>query len=63
MLGKGLVKFFFILLVVVCLMQYLFMLPTKRIENRADRYAQELADALPDSIKGETAYIWILYLM
>ena len=56
MLGKGLVKFFFILLVVVCLMQYLFMLPTKRIENRADRYAQELADALPDSIKGETAY-------
>ncbi|MBL0109772.1 MAG: hypothetical protein IPP42_02465 [Saprospiraceae bacterium] len=32
------------------------MLPTKRIENRADRYAQELADALPDSIKGETAY-------
>lgn len=56
MLGKGLVKFFFSLLVIVCLMQYLFMLPTRSVENKADKYAQHLSDSLPDSLDASAAY-------
>mgnify|MGYP000890038979 CR=1 FL=1 len=50
MLGKGLVKFFFYLLAAVCLVQYLFMIPTRRVERNADSYAQHSVDSLPDSI-------------
>lgn len=54
MLGKGLVKFFFVLLAVVCIMQYIFMLPTGRIERKADKYAQSAVDSLPDSLDANT---------
>lgn len=56
MLGKGLVKFFFVLLIVVCLLQYLFMIPTRRIENRASHYAQQTADSLTDSSDPQAIY-------
>lgn len=56
MLGKGLVKFFFVLLVIVCILQFLFMLPTNRIENRADQFAQLAIDSLPDSLDADATY-------
>jgi len=56
MLGKGLVKFFFVLLVIVCVLQFLFMLPTNRIENKADKFAQMAIDSLPDSLDADASY-------
>jgi SecD/SecF fusion protein len=50
MLGKGLVKFFFVLLAIVCLMQYIFMLPTRKVERRAERYAEAASQSTPDSM-------------
>ena len=44
MQGKGIVKFFLVLLTVVCLVQYLFMLPTRKVEKAADSFAKSLAD-------------------
>ncbi|HND16798.1 MAG TPA: protein translocase subunit SecDF, partial [Saprospiraceae bacterium] len=49
MQGKGIIKFFLILLTAVCLMQYLFVLPTRGIEKAADEYAAKMAaKAVPD---------------
>lgn len=41
MQGKGIVRFFLVLLALVTLYQYLLILPTNRVENAADAYAQE----------------------
>ncbi len=43
MQGKGFVKFFLIILVIVCLLQYIFMLPTRSVEKDADNYAAQVA--------------------
>jgi len=43
MQGKGIVKFFLILLAIVCVMQYLFILPTRGVEKDADNYAKKVA--------------------
>jgi SecD/SecF fusion protein len=43
MQGKGIIKFFLILLAAVCLMQYLFILPTRGVEKAADAYAAKIA--------------------
>lgn len=49
MQGKGIVKFFLILLAIVCVMQYLFILPTRGVEKDADNYAMKIAaKATPD---------------
>ncbi len=48
MQGKGLIKIFFVLLVLVSLLQILYTLPTNKVEANADAYAQELADAAPE---------------
>jgi SecD/SecF fusion protein len=42
--GKGIIRFFLIILAVVCFLQYLYLLPTRKIEKAAEKYAQELAD-------------------
>ena len=69
MLGKGLVVFstYWRLSVLV---QYLFMIPTRRVERNADSYAQHSVDSLPDSIDHVSALkkiidpdTWILYPM
>jgi SecD/SecF fusion protein len=44
MQGKGIVKFFLVLFTVVCLVQYLYMIPTRKVENAADSYAKSVAD-------------------
>ena len=39
MQGKGIIKFFLVALAVVSLIQFLYLLPTNKVENAADRYA------------------------
>ena len=43
MQGKGIIKFFLILLTAVCLLQYLYLIPTRKVEKNADRYAASAA--------------------
>ncbi len=45
MQGKGIVKFFLVLFTVIVAIQFLYMLPTMRVESDADAYAQRVADA------------------
>jgi SecD/SecF fusion protein len=48
MQAKGLVKFFLILLAIVSVVQYLFLLPTNRIEKEALRFAEDLSKNIED---------------
>lgn len=41
--GKGLIKFFAILLAIVCIFQYFLMWKTDNIESKAEAYAKEVA--------------------
>jgi SecD/SecF fusion protein len=43
MQGKGIIKFFLIVLGIVCLLQYLYLVPTRKVEKAADEYAAALA--------------------
>jgi SecD/SecF fusion protein len=54
MQGKGVVKFFLVLMTIVSLVQYLFILPTRSVEKDADAYAQQMADNAGD---GADTYI------
>jgi SecD/SecF fusion protein len=45
MQGKGLIKFFLVLMIIVSAFQYLFVIPTNKIENNADEYAEQVAAA------------------
>ena len=46
MQGKGIIKFFLVLLSVVTLVQFLYMLPTRKVEKAAEAYAvEQSADA------------------
>ena len=56
MQGKGLIKFFLILLTVVCLLQYLYLLPTRKIERNAEHYATKASSHLTDEAAKNTAY-------
>lgn len=47
MQGKGIVKFFLVLFTVIVAIQFLYMVPTMRVESDADAYAQRIADASP----------------
>ncbi len=73
MQSNGVVRFFIIALTLVCLYQYLLILPTNKVENDARRYAQEMAAKNPktdertfyvsylDSMSSETALnLWPL---
>ena len=50
---KGLVKLFLVLLVFVVLLQYVYMYPTWKVENAADKYAQSFVDK---AAKGSDLY-------
>ncbi|MBK7343044.1 MAG: hypothetical protein IPJ06_08100 [Saprospiraceae bacterium] len=45
MQGKGIVKFVLVLFTVIVARQFLYMLPTMRVESDADAYAQQVAAA------------------
>jgi len=51
MQGKGIIKFFLVAIALVCLLQYVFYLPTTRIEKAADAYAEKVAAAAPEDSK------------
>lgn len=55
MQGKGIVKFFLVIISVVCLAQYLFLLPTRGVERNADNYAKTISAAAPEA-EQEAAY-------
>jgi SecD/SecF fusion protein len=50
---KGIVKLLFILFSLVVLLQFLYLLPTNKVENAAEKYAKEQADNAP---KGTDKY-------
>ena len=43
MQGKGLIKTLLVILVVICIVQFLYVLPTRNVEKNADAYAEQLA--------------------
>ena len=51
MQGKGIVKFFLIVITIVCAVQYLFLLPTRGEERKAENFAQTAASAVPEAEK------------
>ncbi len=51
MQGKGIIKFFLVALAVVSLIQFIYVLPTNRVENNADKYAHSLSDNLPQEVQ------------
>lgn len=51
MQGKGIIKFFLVALTVVCFIQFLYVLPTNKVENAADRYAESIASQKPEAEK------------
>lgn len=48
MQSKGVIRFFLIALTIVCLYQYLLIIPTTSVENAAGRYADEQQKKSPD---------------
>ncbi len=48
MQSKGVVRFFFIALTVVCLYQFALVIPTNSIENQAKRYADQMSASEPN---------------
>lgn len=53
MQGKNIVKFFLIILIVVCAIQYFFIYPTSVEEKKANQYAQEMASAAGENQDAE----------
>lgn len=56
MQGKGIIRFFLILLTVVCLLQYLYLLPTRKVEKNAERFAQAAVAGMTEDAAKSTAY-------
>lgn len=60
---KGIVKFFLILFTVIVAIQFLYMIPTRKVERDADQYAEQLAatasekDRLTEFKVARTAYL------
>lgn len=48
MQGKGIVKFFLVVMTLVVIVQYIFILPTNQVEKKADQYAEDLAASYPE---------------
>lgn len=51
MLGKGFTKIALIVLAVIFTGQYFLLIPTNRVENRAEAYAKKMADLAPAASK------------
>jgi len=48
MFEKGIVKWLLIAVVFVCLLQFIYYLPTNKVERQADEYAQTVTSAIED---------------
>ena len=51
MQGKGFIKLLLVLLVIVSLLQCAYILPTSRVESKADNYAESLVSNLDDGVE------------
>ncbi len=51
MQAKGLVKFFLVLITIICLWQLMLLVPTRSVESAADSYAQKMAASAPADSK------------
>lgn len=56
MQGKGIVKFFLVIMTIVCLIQFLFILPTNRVENDAEKYALTKAEGIGEEFEYNEAF-------
>ena len=56
MQGKGVVKFFLVLLAVICLYQLLFFVPANRVESAAAEYAAQVSDGIADEVDATDTY-------
>lgn len=56
MQGKGVVKFFLVVMTLVTLVQYLFILPTRKVEKAADAYALSATNTIQDESEQRAAY-------
>jgi SecD/SecF fusion protein len=54
MQGKGFIRFFLVLLTIVCLIQYLFILPTNKVEKDAEEFAIEKTANITDAAELRT---------
>jgi SecD/SecF fusion protein len=54
MQAKGIIKFFLVLLLLVCASQFLYYIPTNKVENDAERYGKNLAAAVAPELKVTT---------
>ena len=50
MQGKGIVKFFLVIMAIVCAIQYLLILPTRSVERKAEERAEAVAIQLGEDI-------------
>ncbi len=55
MQGKGLIKFFLVLMILVSLFQYFFIIPTNRIEKSATEYAEQIGSQFSDEVQRNAA--------
>ena len=56
MQGKGIVKFFLVVMTLVTLLQYLFIIPTTRVERDAREYAETASESMKDPIQKREKY-------
>lgn len=53
---KGIVKWLLIAITFICLLQFVFYLPTNKVERQADEYAAEMSANAPDENSKQAAY-------
>ena len=56
MQGKGIVKFFLIVMTLVTLVQYALIYPTSRAERKADAYAQTASNNIQDELQKKAVF-------
>jgi len=56
MQGKGIIKFFLVVVSLMCLLQYFYLYPTYQVENDAEKHAQEKSEGETDEQKRKEVY-------
>src|SRR6056297_3066737 len=52
---KGVVKFFLVAMTLVTVVQYLYVLPTNKVEKKAEEYAETVATQFPEEKQDSVA--------
>lgn len=55
MQGRGIIRVFLVLMTLVCLAQFILILPTRKVENAADEYAAKVVAGIEDEGKKHAA--------